>query len=242
MKIKSLISLIICTVVSLISFALINHNANYFNLNILGNISSKDPLEGVVLIKKNETKEVIALKAKEELTLSGIKYEVTGVTDDYFDIKNKSTNEITRVTRPGFRKKYIEKKRAPKPTRVSYRGGYNEDGFSRNDSNISMTKAFRDEIVEQKSKIIMEAGAEPYQDKYGNILGFQLFGIEKDSIYEKAGLLDNDIIKQINGTPLTGAIQAINILKSLEKTDEISSISFVVLRGGQEFPVSVDIK
>ena len=53
------------------------------------------------------------------------------------------------------------------------------------------------------------------------VSNLKLWDIEKDSIYEKAGFVDGDLITHINGTPLTGAGNAIKTLKSLRNAIDV---------------------
>ena len=47
----------------------------------------------------------------------------------------------------------------------------------------------------------------------GVLKGFELTRIREDSIYEKAGFQNGDIVEEINGIPLKDAVSSIRLLK-----------------------------
>ncbi|MEZ4741781.1 MAG: hypothetical protein R3B45_04935 [Bdellovibrionota bacterium] len=63
------------------------------------------------------------------------------------------------------------------------------------------------------AKILMQATAQPYM-KDGVVKGFQLSQIDPDSIFDKGGFRDLDVVTAINGIELNSAAGAISLLKS----------------------------
>lgn len=55
----------------------------------------------------------------------------------------------------------------------------------------------------------------------GELKGFKLDRIRSDSIYQKAGLQNGDVVEEINGIPLTDTSQAIKLLQSLRNEADI---------------------
>ncbi len=87
-----------------------------------------------------------------------------------------------------------------------------------------------------KSKVPMDTKAEPYLDN-GEIKGFRITRIREDSIYDKAGLLDNDIIKSINGNALKGAASAVALLRTLKSNE---AVTLKILRGSAETELTLE--
>lgn len=54
-----------------------------------------------------------------------------------------------------------------------------------------------------------------------NANGFELSKIAKNSVFERMGLKEGDIVKKINGESLTDANQAISLLNSLDSKKPI---------------------
>src|SRR5690606_24595164 len=107
---------------------------------------------------------------------------------------------------------------------------YKEEGFERKDREITMTQAYKQRLLtEQFTNVLQDAKATPKIGEGGEIQGFCLTRIRKDSIYEKAGLQNDDCVTEINGVPLTDTAQAIRLLQSLRNENEIE---VRLMRGG----------
>ncbi len=87
----------------------------------------------------------------------------------------------------------------------------------------------------EKPKAFMDARADPYFDK-SEIKGFRLTRIRENSIYAKAGLLNNDIIQSINGKALQNAESAVELLKTLRSD---ATVTLKILRGGAEIELTL---
>jgi type II secretion system protein C len=113
---------------------------------------------------------------------------------------------------------------------------YKEEGFERSGTEILISQDFRKKMLTTDfAKMLQDAKAEPHVVG-GELAGFRLTRIRPDSIYEKSGLLDDDIIKEINGVALTSASQAVTLLNSLK---EETNIEVRLERSGQMVTVSM---
>ena len=87
-------------------------------------------------------------------------------------------------------------------------------------------------------KVLSDAKAVPYLEN-GELNGFKLTRIKSGSIYEKSGLQNNDIIKEINGVPLIDTAQAIKLLNSLRNETQID---MDITRGGSNLTFNLQVK
>ncbi len=87
----------------------------------------------------------------------------------------------------------------------------------------------------QKTKAHMDARAEPYFDN-SEIKGFRLTRIRENSVYAKAGLVNNDIIQSINGKALQNAESAVELLNALRSD---APITLKILRGGAKIDLTL---
>ena len=111
-------------------------------------------------------------------------------------------------------------------------------GLERSGNMVLMTSEFRNYIAnENLINVMMDAASEPVVDEYG-LIGFRLFEIEPDSVYELIGIEDNDVITHIDDIPLDSAWVAIRMLRNLKMLNEFS---FTYLRKGHEFKVNVGV-
>jgi len=98
---------------------------------------------------------------------------------------------------------------------------FKEDGFVRGGGNIEMTSAYKQRLLGPDfANVLQDAKASPNMTPEG-VKGFRLDRIRKNSIYEKAGLMNSDVVEEINGVPLTDAGQAIKLMQSLVNESEV---------------------
>lgn len=116
---------------------------------------------------------------------------------------------------------------------------YSEEGFERDGNRISMSADYRQKLLTTDfAKVLQDAKAEPVYEG-SELNGFRLTRIRPDSVYEKGGLQNDDIVKEINGVSLVDTAQAIKLLNSLRGAGEIE---IGVVRGGKKLNVNIQVK
>lgn len=83
------------------------------------------------------------------------------------------------------------------------------------------------------SSVLKQARVVPYSGKDGT--GFQIRSIRPGSIFQRIGLINFDVIKAVNGNPLTTADQAIRLLTVFQNEREIT---LDVRRRGREIKLN----
>jgi general secretion pathway protein C len=116
---------------------------------------------------------------------------------------------------------------------------YREEGFEREGGRMAMSQDYKQRLLTVDfSKVLQDAKAEPYMIG-GQTQGFKLTRIREGSIYQKAGLQNDDVVEEINGVRLTNAPAAIRLLQSLRNE---TNIEVIVNRGGQRVPLELSVK
>jgi len=116
---------------------------------------------------------------------------------------------------------------------------YKEEGFSRVGGEIEISGLKKNALITQElPTVLQDAKAEPHTVD-GAVAGWRLERIRKDSIYDKAGFQNGDVIKEINGVSLNDAAQAIKLLQSLRNEAEID-IRFS--RGGVDRSANIKVR
>lgn len=116
---------------------------------------------------------------------------------------------------------------------------FKEEGFERKGSNIELSTQYKQRLLGADfANVLQDAKATPNMTAEG-IKGFRLDRIRKNSIYEKAGLMNSDIVEEINGVPLTDAGQAIKLMQSLANESEVE---LRVNRNGQKINFTMKVK
>ncbi|RYZ88612.1 MAG: hypothetical protein EOP04_08960 [Proteobacteria bacterium] len=67
--------------------------------------------------------------------------------------------------------------------------------------------------------------------------GYTLTRIKKDSMYEKAGFLDGDVIREINGVKLDSVPVALKAFDEIQNSQ--APIKFLVFRNGRLFTLEI---
>ena len=117
---------------------------------------------------------------------------------------------------------------------------FKEEGFEREGNEIVLSSQYRENLLspQNMTKILQDAKAEPNMVG-GEVRGFRLTRIRENSIYQKAGFQNGDIIEEINGIPLRDAAGAIRLLQQLRGEKEIE---VRLNRGGRSSAMNVVVQ
>lgn len=177
---------------------------------VLGVIASAQPGEGVVLLKSVAGGKAFAARVGQEVDAGVL---VVRVTREFVYLRREQRVEKVKV---GEQVDFDAPAVAP--------GQAGE--IERHGNTVRVSSAFRDEIVKrQLSKVLMQAAAVPHYEN-GTLIGFRLWDIDPDSIYDRAGLANGDIVTSINGQPLSDVGQTIRTLQSLRDETRVE-VTFV---------------
>lgn len=202
-------------------------------ISIMGAIVQKNSDDNVALIK-DQKGSVKAVK-KDYVILD--KYKVLAVHDKFIEVVSREAKRYW-IYQDKFAGTFVNNKSGSAPSLSGVSEQYKEDGFERNKDKISMTAMYRDKLVkEDLAKVLMQATAEPYMEN-GTIVGFKVSQIDADSIYAKAGLIDNDVITGINGQELNSIAGSIKLMQSLKGSDHLE---VELRRNGQSMKYSIDV-
>jgi len=194
---------------------------------LMGTIYGGDPLSGIALIE-NSTKKtinsfIVGDSLQKDVTLTEIHKEKVIISNagrsEYIEVLQEKLSRSKRKRKSivPVDPADIVAPLATEPPPPSFK----EDGFERKERDISLTQAYREKLLTTDfTKVLQDAKATPNMVD-GELKGFKLDRIRKDSIYEKSGLQNDDIITEVNGVPLSDAAQAIRLLQSLRKEAEI---------------------
>jgi type II secretory pathway component PulC len=205
-------------------------------IQLMGAIVQKHSSDNVALLKVGG-----AVKAvKPGHTLTG-RFQIVTISQDFVEITEDSL-KIYRIQQDKFAAQGARKGIPPLPTSTAElqvpEDMYKEDGFERQKDRIKMTAMYRDKLVkEDLARVLMQATVEPVMEN-GLIAGFKITQIDAGSIYDKAGLLNGDIITQINDQELTSVAMSIKLLQSLKGA---AHMEVGVRRNGQNMRLMVDV-
>lgn len=197
-------------------------------VQLLGGIAGKNG-GGVALLKERSTGQIKAVRVGEKVFSVGVLVSFERERVVIHETDGKMTSISSKFGGDG------SQKAAAKPL-VATQDTYIEEGFKRVGNKIEVDAAYRDHMVKNElPKILMEAASEAVMQD-GRVVGFRLFQFEKNSMFEKLGMRDGDVITEINGIPLSSAAKTVQLLNGMKQE---RSMNVQILRNGQ--PVTLDM-
>lgn len=207
-------------------------NGADIGIAIMGTIVNKSTEDSVALIKEDSG----TVKAVKRDHVIGDKYKVVAVTAQYMELITRESKRFF-VYPDKFADLVASKGTGPQLGGPS--DSYKEEGFERSKGKITMSGLYRDKLVkEDLAKVLMQATAEPFLEN-GQIAGFKMSQIDENSIYEKAGVRNGDIITGINGQELNSVAGSIALMRSLKGADHLD---IDVKRDGIVQKITVDVR
>ncbi len=184
-------------------------------IEILGVIASGSEGQGIALVKIDGSPGTKAIRVGEHLDPDT---KLTRVNRDFVDLLIKGKESKVRVGESFVPSRFA----APVA----------EGGIEKADGNkVKMTAAYRDLVTKtQLSKVLMQAAAVPYYVQ-GTLTGFRLWDIDADSVYDRVGFKNGDLITAINGNRLSDVGMAIRMLQGMRNEPRAE---FTFMRNGEE--------
>lgn len=214
-------------------------------LKLTGVIFSGDPFNGLAMIENSEKRKTNSYMVGDPVVDSA---RLVEIYDDRVIIERNGGREYLEMSR--FEMPTTRRKGPAKPSggalpldRIASRPppeAFKEDGFERKGSTIKLTEEFKRNLLspDQFTKVLQDAKAEPNMVG-GELKGFRLTRIRENSVYEKAGFQNGDVVEEINGIPLRDAAGAIKLLNQLRNEKEIE---VRLNRGGQVSTLGIQIQ
>jgi general secretion pathway protein C len=134
-----------------------------------------------------------------------------GVEWDRVVLKSGQGEEILKIVEPTGRAS------APSVAPVAGTSSVQQ----RSDTDFVIDRAEVDRAMENMNQLFTQIRAVPhFQD--GKAAGFRLFAIKQDSVFEKIGLKNGDIISRINGNDLSDPARAMALIQDLRNEGRVT--------------------
>ena len=126
-------------------------------------------------------------------------------------------------------------------------GGSREDRFRQavdasietvSDTDRTVQRSLINTILDNQDIAMRQARVMPHEEG-GEVIGFKVYGIRRDSLFGKLGLENGDLVQSINGIPMTGADKALQAYGRLRMADQIS---ITVTRRGESITLNYNIR
>lgn len=196
------------------------------NFLVLGVIASNKDRSGIALMKNKQTGKTFALKEGGRLERNASLFAVTrksvklliqgkiyelGVGDD----------TATALQTQKTHRKFAE---------------ISNHAIEKKGNVINVSGAYKEHLINNNlGEILMQAAAVPHM-KNGKIAGFELWEIEKESVFDMAGFQNGDIVTSINGYEIRDVGTTIRQLNKLRSANEAR---FQIQRNGVDQEIKV---
>lgn len=208
-------------------------------LRLIGTIYGGDPKSGLTVIEDTGTRSQNSFMVGDVVMRGATVFEIHKQKVILSVENHKEYIEI--VDRQIVRDKRVKKKstKSSEPSAAKTGDEFLEEGFERKGNSISMSSEYRSKLLSGDfAKVLQDAKADPFYEG-SELSGFKLSKIRGDSIYEKAGLQNNDIVKEINGVSLVDTAQAIKLLNQLRGENDIE---IRIVRGGKALTINMQVR
>lgn len=204
--------------------------AKEINYIVVGVIAKQNG-EGIALLKDKSSKETFASKTGSDLKY-GLHLKAVHRKNAIF-VMGRETITIEVGANEGVSS-------SPSPTLPQAANNaisYNSE-IERKGNDVKITASYRDHLINNElSTILMQAAAVPYYEN-GTLRGFRLLEIDPASIYEQAGLVNNDIIVAINDEPIVDVSRTIKTLHSLKNEP---NVKITLQRGDLRQDIAINV-
>lgn len=191
---------------------------------VLGAIGSGDSSEGVVLLKKRVSDAAFAVKVGAEVEPGVIVFKLS----DRYVYFNRGRDMLRVKVGEELERSHQAVAVLPKKREIEVRG-----------DKVTLTSRYKEHMVKNElPKILMQAAAVPHYEN-GSLEGFKLVEIDSDSIYDQIGLLDGDIVTEINGQKLSDVGMAVKVLNSMRNE---TRAEIRLLRAGAEKTIEINVQ
>ena len=190
-----------------------------YAVTVVGVIASERDDRGIVLLRRGSSaSDAKAYTAGE--SIDGM--QIKRISRDFVYFKVGDRIEKVRVG------ENVEDAMTDSAPAVS---GFDDAGFEKQGNKVVMTSALREHLVKKElGKILMQAAAVPYYAD-GALRGFQFWEIDKGSVFDRVGLVDGDIVTDVNGQALSDVAKTIQLLNTLKQE---TRVQITYLRGGAQ--------
>jgi general secretion pathway protein C len=106
------------------------------------------------------------------------------------------------------------------------------------DTERNVQRSLINTILDNQDIAMRQARVMPHEEN-GEVVGFKVYGIRRDSLFGKLGLENGDLIQTINDIPMTGADKALQAYGRLRMADRIT---ISVTRRGQQLSLNYSIR
>jgi type II secretion system protein C len=216
-------------------------------VKVLGIIYGGNPFNGIAMVEDTQQKTVNSLMINERLNHEA---KVIEIQRDRIIIDHKGRKEFAPLEEVEIRRSSRAGGGKRKPTTAESLTGsgyatdappenFKEDGFERKGTNIELTAEYKNRLLgPDLANLLQDAKASPNLVD-GMLKGWRMDRIRKNSFFEKAGMMNGDVVEEINGVLLSDAAQSI---KQMQAVRNEGAFDIKINRNGQKLILNMKVR
>lgn len=189
---------------------------------ILKGVYSTQSNAGWIIIEEKSSKKSIILEQNQKLD----RYTLTKLYSTYVIFENNSNEYKLELPKEDKLNYEIEKKTS-----------IGNENIIVNENNVTVKRNYLNSYVNDLNKVWKDIAIKDVR-KNGRIEGFKIFKVNKNSVFGKLGLKQNDVIKSVNGKEINSYGDAFKIYNEINSLDYLT---FEVLRNNEIVELSYEI-
>ena len=118
-------------------------------------------------------------------------------------------------------------------------GGDEDSGIKKTGENTyTIKRELLEQLEQSPEKLYSQLRMVPHKDENGDIDGFQISGVRRDSVFYKLGMKNGDIVHSVNGYALTSVNAT---MEAYEALGGDGTYAFSLTREGQSITITIHI-
>ena len=203
------------------------------NIRLLGTATSK--LDRAFAIIENQTTRTQGLYREGELIAPGL--VLIQVAWDRITIEREGKRETLLLPKDSLAAPTGQSSLIPISTATNKTSG---EGIRQTaQDSYAIDRREVDHAINNLSELFTQVRAVPYSQQEGVVQGFRLFQIKPDSLIDRIGLKNGDVIQRVNGVEISDPSTAFQLLQDLQGH---AQIRVDVLRNQQPTSLSYEIR
>ena len=188
--------------------------ATDLNLTLLATITANPEEYSIAFIKEDNSGNAMAYGVGFEILGEAT---VTKIEKSRVYFKKKRSDQIEFIDLSS------EQTDSKKDKTTNKKPKDDDSGIEKTGANqYTIDQSVLDEMLENPEKLYTQVRVTPHKDSNGEIDGYRMTGIRRNSVFYKLGIKNGDVVHTVNGKPLTSMSNAMDAYNSLGNAKDFS--------------------
>ena len=203
------------------------------NLQLIGTVNTSTGENSFAVILDKATKKQSLLQINDEVAPGAIIVAINRLSvliDNAGRMESLSIDMKESFPKPGLR---------GKSSRMHKASTDSNSVRKISDNHLVLDKRFLEQQLTKVNELMTQVRAVPHMNKDKQMDGFKVFQIKQNSIFQKVGLKNHDVIQRINGQTLDSVEKGLDLFAALR--DE-SQFTIDILRNNAKKSITIEVQ